>query len=443
MNCSPAKAATMRALYIILPALMILSGLSSTSASQLDMTTAATIGARKIPTTPLDKGTIFISPDGSGTGRSASDPSSLESLDLYKGKLKVKPGDVVFFRGGVYRFSMIGARRVYLEGGTADKPVIYESYPGETAIFDGSTLSTDGTSDEAWREGRLQLRGEYAILRRVEVRNMPQYGVRIFGNHNIVEGCKIHDNHLSGIGVLNNKEGYSTKDTGGSYNIVRDNIVYNNSDVGLHGRNYNDGDNADGIVVHSGVSNLISHNTVYGNSDDGVDTWKSMNTTLEFNLVCGNGKGPKGNGNGIKLGGAPSDSPLGAGALARHNICHSNRRIGFNVNSGKAVSLEYNTAFANGDFGYAVMKDTVLIGNLSRDNLQDADRRARADNKSGHVGWSKGKSQSNNSWQKSGALEFISSDPESGDFLKPAIGSGFEGTGAYSERRENGTADDF
>ncbi len=421
------------ALRIILPSVMMLSALFAVAGARDEQAVAIPkIGARKVAATPSDKGTIFVSPNGGGTGRTESDPCSLESLDLYKKKLKVRPGDVVFFRGGVYKFSMSGPRRVYLEGGTANKPVIYESYPGETAIFDGSALSTDDTNDETWREGRLQLRGEYAILRKVEVRNMPQYGVRIFGNHNIVEGCTIHDNHLSGIGVLNNKDGYSTKDTGGSYNIVRDNIVYNNSDVGLHGRNYNDGDNADGIVVHSGISNLISHNTIYDNSDDGVDTWRSMNSTVEYNLVCGHGKGPKGNGNGIKLGGAPKDSPLGAGAVARHNICHSNKRIGFNVNGGKKVYIEYNTAFANGDFGYALMKDTILVGNMSLDNLQDAVRRARADNKTGHVGWSKGKSQSNNSWQKDGAVRIISTDSASSRFLKPVIGSGYESTGAYA-----------
>ena len=317
---------------------------------------------------------------------------------------------------------MGGARRVYLKGGTVSSPVIYESYPGETAIFDGSSLSTDDTSEEQWREGRLQLRGEYAILRKVEVRNMPTYGVRIFGNHNMVEGCRLHDNHLSGLGIANLVDGYSAKDTGGSYNVVRDNIIYDNSDIGLTHHNYGDGDNADGITIHSGVSNLISHNTVYGNSDDGIDTWKSMDSTVEYNLVYGHGKGPRGNGNGIKLGGASAESPLGANARARHNISHSNKRIGINVNSGKNVLIEYNTVFGNGDFGYALMKDTVLVGNIS---LQ---------NKSGHVGWSKGKTQSDSSWQKGGSLKVLSTDPASGDFLRPSPSGGFESMGAYAVR---------
>ncbi len=419
-----------RSSLLMLSAILMVACLSEPSA------VAAEMGAQKVTATPLAKGTIFVSPNGTGTGRSASDPCSFERLDLYKGKLKVKPGDVVFFRGGVYKFSMNGPRRVYLAGGAAGKPVIYESYPGETAIFDGSSLSTDDTKTEAWREGRLYLRGEYAILRNVEVRKMPTYGVRIFGNHNTVEGCRVHDNFLSGVGIANIIDGYSTKDSGGSHNVVRDNIIYNNSDVGLKHHNYGDGDNADGIVIHSGVGNLLSHNTVYDNSDDGIDTWKSMDSVVEYNVVYGHGKGPRGNGNGIKLGGAPLDSPIGVNAIARHNICYSNTRIGFNVNGGKHVTIEYNTAFKNGDFGYALMKDTVLIGNLSLDNLQDADRRARADNKAGHVGWSEGKSQSNNSWQKDGAVKLLSTDPASTGFLKPVIGSGYESIGNYAVRSE-------
>lgn len=411
----------MRTSGIILAALLVLPAVTPVAAGTPDQqSSVSTIGVREVTATPLDQGTVFVAPDGKGDGRSASAPCSLENLDLYKGKLKVAPGDVVFFRGGVYEFSMDGARRVYLAGGTKEQPVVYESYPGEMAVFDGSSLSTGDTDTEAWREGRLHLRGEYAILRKVEVRRMPTYGIRIHGNHNTVQGCRIHDNHLSGLGIANITDGYSTKDSGGSYNVVSDNIIYNNSDVGLKHHNYGDGDNADGVILHSGVGNLISHNTVYGNSDDGIDTWRSMDSVVQYNLVHSHGKGPRGNGNGIKLGGADEDSPLGANAIAKHNICHSNTRIGFNVNGGKRVSIKYNTAYNNGDFGYALMKDTVVIGNLS------------VEDQSGPVGWSKGKTQQGNSWQKEGAIEFRSTNSDSVDFLKPVKGTDFENTGAYA-----------
>lgn len=410
----------MRIVWVAPSSMGALLALSILAAPRQTAAPASEIGATDVAATPRSRGTIFVSPSGKGTGRTAEDPCGFDSLDLYKGRLKVKPGDVVFFRGGIYKFSLEGARRVYLKGGTATAPVVYESYPGERAIFDGSFVSTEDTRAEPWREGRLQLRGEYAILRRVEVRNMPQYGIRIFGNHNIVEGCRVHDNHLSGIEIANFRDGFSTKDTGGSHNIVRNNWVYGNSDVGLTHGNFGDGDNADGITIHSGVDNLISHNTVFANSDDGIDTWKSMKTIVEHNLVFGHGKDPRGNGNGIKLGGAGKDSPLGAGAVARHNLVYSNKRHGINTNSGKNVRIERNTAFNNGGFGYTAMNDTILEGNLSFRN------------KSGHVGWSRGKRQTDNSWQKPGSVRFLSTDPTSPDFLKPVAGGGFDAVGAYA-----------
>ena len=379
-----------------------------------------TIGSENVPATALKKGTLFVSPDGKGEGKSATDPAGFSRLDLYsKNHLKIKPGDVVFFRGGIYSFSMKGPRRVYLKGGTKEKPVIYESYPGETAIFDGSLISTAESNGADWREGRLHLRENHTILRKVIVRHMPTYGVCVYGNHNIVEGCEFYHNHLSGLEILNYKEGYSTKDNGGSYNILRNNICHDNSDVGLKHHNYGDGDNADGITVHSGVGNVISHNTVYANSDDGIDTWKSMDTRVEYNLVYHHGIGPRGNGNGIKLGGAPPDSPLGTGAIALHNISFGNKIHGFTVNSGKAVIMKYNTSFDNGEWGFAVMKDSVLIGNLS------------VKNKSGARGWSKGKQQQNNSWQEKETPVFISIDPRSVDFLKTAGAGASESGGAY------------
>ena len=64
------------------------------------------IGARQVAATRLEKGTFFVSPTGSSTGRTESDPCSLESLDLFKRNLEIRPGDVVIFRGGVYNFGI-------------------------------------------------------------------------------------------------------------------------------------------------------------------------------------------------------------------------------------------------------------------------------------------------------------------------------------------------
>lgn len=378
------------------------------------------IGARTTSMGTSNENSLFISVDGNGTTCSKEEPCNFMRLDLFsKNKLIPKPGTKVFFRKGTYYFSMDGAKRIYLAGGTKTKPISYENYNNEKVIFDGSKLGRNDSENEIWREGRLELRDDYSILRNVEVRNMPQYGIRILGNHNIVEGCKVYANALSGIEVFNYKDGYSTKATGGSFNILRDNIIFNNSDVHLKHHNYNDGGNADGITIHSGVGNLISHNTIYANSDDGIDTWQSMNSTIEFNLVYDNGQGNLGDGYGIKLGGAGKDSPLGANAVAKHNISYANRKSGFNVNRGKNVLIERNTAYRNGEYGYTLDDDTQVFNNLAFENTL------------GHFGWSNGLKQENNSWQIERPFEFKTVDNKSEDFLKLVGDETFVYVGAY------------
>lgn len=372
-----------------------------------DIENITLIGKREVISTSIVKGHIFISTDGNGTRCIESEPCNFSRLDLFSNdKLVPKAGDTIFFREGIYKFSSKGVRRIYLRGGIKGKPITYESYPNEKVIFDGSLLSKDDTKGEIWREGRLQLRESYTILRKIEVQNMPQHGIRIFGNSNIVEGCIVHNNALSGIEIFNFKDGYSTKATGGSFNIVRDNIVFNNSDVNLKHHNYNDGGNADGITIHSGVGNMITHNTVYSNSDDGIDTWKSMNSRVEYNFVYDNGKGKFGDGYGIKLGGAPKDSPLGSNSIARYNISFKNSRAGFNVNGGKNVLIQYNTSYANLEYGYTLTDDSKVLNNVAYNNGKGA------------FSWSDAFEQLNNSWQSNELLNFISLDKQSVDFLR-------------------------
>ena len=135
-----------------------------------------------------------------------------------------------------------------------------------------------------------------------------------------------------------------------------------------------------------------------------------MNSLVEYNLVYENGKGGKGNGNGIKLGGSKESSALGSYAIASHNLVYSNRYIGININSGKNVLMEYNTVYNNQSYGYTLGNDTILKNNISFQN------------KKGHTSWSKGKLQKDNSWQLSEEVtinDFKSLEPHSIDFLKP------------------------
>lgn len=380
------------------------------------------IGVQEVISSSTEKGTIYISPDGKGIKCTKQEPCNIMVLDESQKDITVKAGDTVFFRGGIYNYSMKNIRRIYLQGGTQQKPVTYESYPGELAIFDGSQLSVQEEEKKEWREGRLELHGNYIHFRKIEVRNMPQYGLRVFGNYNVVEGCTFHHNHLSGIEILNNIDGYSHKDTAGSYNLIQNNIVHNNSDENLQYGNYNLGGNADGITIHSGVQNILKNNTVYENSDDGIDTYKSMNSLVNYNLVYGNGKGD-GNANGIKLGGA--DNKLGLNAIAHNNITYANKGFGITVHGrDNNITVTYNTSYDNQKAGYAILNDTTLNYNIAYQNLL------------GSVVWSKGKEQKKNSWQMSKLTpSFISFNINSKNFLKPKDHNKLQEIGAYALKK--------
>jgi hypothetical protein len=377
------------------------------------------IGNRKVFPISKSVGTIFISPTGTGNQCTQTKPCAFSRLsDNSANRIIIKEGDIVIFRAGVYKLSVDGVSSISFVGGRKGVPTIYQAYPNERVIFDGSDISTSGNLND-WKKGNLYLSEDYTWFRNIEVRNMPTYGIRIFGNNNVIEGCSIYNNHLSGVEVSSSQDVY-IDNTRGSYNIIRDNQVFYNSDVGLDHHNYSNGNNADGITVHTGVQNRVSHNVVYANSDDGIDSWLSVETIIYYNKVYDNGR-VKGDGNGIKLGGASDDSPLGAKAYAHHNLSFLNTNMGFNINSGKDVVIENNSAYRNAKYGFSSISSTTLRGNFSYKNFL------------GNVGWDNDANiEEDNSWQKDCNLENLELNPTKNNFLKLETNSNCQSIGAYS-----------
>jgi parallel beta-helix repeat protein len=252
---------------------------------------------------------------------------------------------------------------------------------------------------------KLDSKKEYIHIRKLEVKNMGGSGIAVQGSYSIVEGCKVHHNFSAGVAIYGgewheDRPNYVIPYKRG-YNIIRDNEIYANSDVGLHGSS-GDGGNADGIWVGSGKFNKIEHNRVYKNSDDGIDTWRSNDTYVAYNIVFENGLA-EGDGNGIKAGGnLNKDAKNGRRAIVEHNIVYNNRAVGVDYNAGRFDIFRYNTAYHNGSIGYRVSDNTKVSDNIAYEN-------GRAMKSS--VG-------DNNSWNRGIDIDFISTDPKSNDFLK-------------------------
>ncbi len=367
-------------------------------------------GARPVAPTPLERGTLFAAPAGSGEACSEAEPCALETAVR-----RLAPGDVLFLRGGVY------ARRdtLYVRAaGDAEHPIVIESYPGERAVLEGEFRSPARIRDHhRYYYGiRLTEASRYVQLRRLEVRYMGDSGIGVFGDHDLVEGCEAHHNVLSGILVYGgpwreDDPDYATPYRHG-FNVVRDNLAHDNSDVELASR----GGNADGIAVSSGRLNQIVHNEVWGNSDDGIDTWRSNDAYVAYNVAHRNGLA-RGDGNGIKAGGNLSETATnGLRTRVEHNLAYQNRARGFDFNAGKDVVFRFNTAWANGGPGFTGGADTLMEHNLARDNAEPA----RTGGPARH-----------NSWQTAGTPAFVSTDPGAPGFLQPRPGP-FAGMGAYA-----------
>lgn len=338
----------------------------------------------------LPPATLYVATNGndSNSGRSVDTPLRT----LTRAASLVVPGDVVYIRGGIYSIDVN-----FRESGTATKPIVWSSYPGEWAILDGSDRPKLSS-------GMMTVSSSYNAFANFEIRYGPTKGILVFGSDNLFTGLVSHGhNH---VGVQN---------YGGNRNRYEFLTIYDNFDeVNARGE---PGQDADGIQIFSGDRNVISRVLSYGNSDDGFDTWMSTNTIIEFSVSHSNGRGSHGNGNGFKAGG-PADNYT----IVRNSIAYNNLARGFSDNGGRHVTFVNNTAFNNNWVAFQGGSTSTFTNNLSIGGSLDVN--------SAH--------QDHNSWNLgiTNAL-VLSTDPLHPDFLglagnSPAIDAGIDAGYAYS-----------
>lgn len=283
----------------------------------------------------VPEATLFVAPDGrdSNDGRSPSEP--LRSLE--RAAELVRPGDVVYLRGGTYPIQVFIRR-----SGTREEPIVWTSYPGEWAILDGSE-SPEGSGHRLWVE-----KADYNMFLNLEVRNSPQQGILVLeSNNNLFRNIVTHGNAGSGIQNIRS-----------SFNRYESITSYDNYDED------SEGEDADGIGLSSGDGNVIVGSIAYDNSDDGFDTWNATNSLIDTSVSHHNGRGDEGDGNGFKAGSAAGD----ARTVVQRSIAYENRASGFDYNSGEDVTFLNNTAYDNGEHGFVGGSTTVLRNNISAGN---------------------------------------------------------------------------
>jgi MYXO-CTERM domain-containing protein len=283
----------------------------------------------------------YVAPEGND-----SNPGTLDKpfATIERAQMASAPGDTVFIRGGVYKFSGTSATVgvSFTKSGQDGKPIKYFAYPGEVPIFDLFELKPQQ------RVTGLDVRCNWIHLRGLEVRGVRQlivgdsWGVRIRGDHNVIEQLHVHDNEAPGIFI-----------TSGASNLILNCDSHHNYDP------LEDGGNADGFGCHSpGGNNVLRGCRAYENSDDGFDFINAPGTcTVEGSWSFRNGfipdtNMPGANGGGFKSGGFGEPPSIPASGVPRHtirnNVAFGNRAIGFYANHHPGgIDFYNNTAFDN------------------------------------------------------------------------------------------------
>ena len=339
------------------------------------------------------KADYYVATDGSD---SAEGSVERPFATLAKALSVVRAGERIQLRGGVYK-EYTNSSDFEIANGKPGAPITLESYPGEMAIVDGSERHWSETKSTGYPALFRLEKTEWFVVQNLTFRRSAGRTVHLEGDHNVVRNVEVYDNHSDGVYIT------------GDNNLLEGVVSHGNYSE------QNGGDSADGIKLAFGDSNVVRNCRTYNNSDDGVDTWQTTNTLVEFCLSYENGRGSTGNGMGFKLG--PGRS--GGQVTARYNIAYKNRASNFTTNGGSNVTLLHNTSWSAGRDGFMFHtggRPNVAINNIS---YEDPD-----------LTYSEEDIHKNNTWDLGiENPDFISLNPDSPDFLRleensPAVNAG-------------------
>lgn len=289
----------------------------------------------------LEGGEIYASTNGSASG----DGSFSNPLDLQTAINYVRAGQTICVLEGTYNLTKaIGV--VPGNNGTADAYKALKAYPGAKVTFDAGKKVAGFTLD-----------GDYWHIYGIDFTGAVSTGVRIGGNHNIVELCNTYDNGDTGLQIsryTNSNGGVSNNIADWpSYNLILNCTSYDNRDASEN--------NADGFAAKltCGIGNIFRGCISHNNIDDAWDLFAKGSTgaigavTIEDCIAYGNGtltNGHVGAGdkNGFKLGGEGIAVPH----VIRNSISFNNGATGFSSNSNPAVISENCISYDNGDSNF-------------------------------------------------------------------------------------------
>jgi uncharacterized protein (DUF2141 family) len=327
-------------------------GCSGTGTCVVTMDAAKTVTATfeayacYLPIISVDLQPVTVAPLYVAPGGSDSNPGTmaLPFKTVSKAVSVAVAGQTIYMRGGTYYYTETVT--LSKSGNYANMYKIW-AYPGEQPVLDFS-----GVTPGSFARGFL-ITGNFWHLKGLEIQYAPDNGVKIEGNHNIVERCVFHHNQDTGLQIGFGSTPSNADGLLAAYNQIINCDSYRNYDEATHGSN------ADGFAckLHAGKGNSFTGCRAWENSDDGWDLFQTYYpVTIENSWTWHNGDKDLlgytgtswgGNGNGFKVGGNYYEAAhILTGCIAFDNAYESGKGFDQNHNMG-SITVYNSVAWGN------------------------------------------------------------------------------------------------
>jgi chitodextrinase len=192
-------------------------------------------------------------------------------LTITKGAQMAKAGDTVYVRGGVYN----GTVRIG-NVGTSSARVVISSYPGETAIIDGT-----GTAAATDLVGFYQ--AQYVDLAGFEIRNSTHIGVDVYSSQYVrLLNNNVHHSMRNGIFS-------GAASVGINHDIIVDgNDVHDNVQENVNDKMGTNGGWASGVNMSGTDNGQMTNNKIHNNWGEGGGAGLANNWLIARNTVYDN-----------------------------------------------------------------------------------------------------------------------------------------------------------
>ena len=277
---------------------------------------------------------IFIFPSETFFEENSKDSKQFivkSSVEIRNALASAKKGDTILVKKGTYYF----CKPLRVNHSGTSQNFIYFLAESERPIFDFSVMQ-----EHPDHKGFLLDQNCWKI-KGIKFRKAGDNGMKITGNHNIIEYCDFSENADTGLQI----------DNGASENLILNCDSFFNADSSI--------ENADGFAckLEAGSGNVFKNCRAWNNLDDGWDGYLRENdniTTTYTNCWAINngyledGTEGLGDGNGFKTGGS-DDKDLSHNASYIRCLAIGNIYDGFDHNSNRGKVEIYNcSAYMNG-----------------------------------------------------------------------------------------------